>query len=99
MNEINYLIVNQDHEIIEHHLDLIYTLHHFIRGRQFNRLSIDPAVDTYEMQVPVNGACDQENTLIDFTVQQLKKIQFDDETFYLVAYTLDLGDDTEAVEP
>lgn len=96
MNEINYLIISDDRNIVDYGLDLVYTLHHFIRGQQFNQLTIEPAPDDYDLAVPATGATDQDDTAtVNYPVHQDKKIQLDDQTFYLAYFTLDPGSDKE----
>lgn len=95
MNEINYLILNADRQIVDYGLELVYTLHHFIRGQQFNRLTIEPAPANYNLAIAVNGATDTEAATTDYPVHQLKKILLDDQTYYLTCYTLDPGSDME----
>ena len=96
MNEINYLFINGDHNIVDAGLELVYTLHHFIRGQQFNQLTIEPAPDDYDLAVPATGATDQDApATVAYPVHQSKKIQLDDQTFYLAYFTLDPGSDKE----
>lgn len=100
MNEINYLIITSDRNIVDYGLDLVYTLHHFIRGQQFNHLTIEPAPDDYDLAVPATGATDQDDTAtVNYPVHQAKKIQLDDQTFYLAYFTLDPGSDKEDPQP
>lgn len=100
MNEINYLIIDPNHEIVDAGLDLVYTLHHFIRGQQFNQLTIEPAPDDYDLAVPATGATDQDvPTTVNYPVHQSKKIQLDDQTFYLAYFTFDPGSDKEDPQP
>ena len=100
MNEINYLIIDTNQQIVDAGLDLVYTLHHFIRGQQFNQLTIEPAPEDYDLAVPVTGATDQEDTAtVKCPVHQTKKIQLDDQTFYLAYFTLDPGSDKEVPQP
>lgn len=100
MNEINYLIIDPNHEIVDAGLDLVYTLHHFIRGRQFNQLTIEPAPKDYDLAVPATGATNQDDTAtVAYPVHQSKKIQLDDQTFYLAYFTLDPGSDKEDQQP
>lgn len=100
MNEINYLIITGDRNIVDYGLDLVYTLHHFIRGQQFNQLTIEPAPDDYDLAVPVTGATDQDDTAtVNYPVHQAKKIQLDDQTFYLAYFTFDPGSDKEDPQP
>lgn len=100
MNEINYLIISGDRNIVDYGLDLVYTLHHFIRGQQFNQLTIEPAPDDYDLPVPATGATDQDDTAtVNYPVHQSKKIQLDDQTFYLAYFTLDPGSDKEDPQP
>lgn len=98
MNEINYFILDVDHNIIDSGLDLVYTLHHFMRGQQFNTLSIEPAAAEYEIEIPINGATDQEDVKIAYPIHQLKKIYVDATPYYLACYTLDPGSDEEGSE-
>lgn len=100
MNEINYLIIDGDRNIVDAGLDLVYTLHHFIRGQQFNQLTIEPAPEDYDLAVPATGATDQDDTAtVNYPVHQTKKIQLDDQTFYLTYFTLDPGSDKEDPQP
>lgn len=100
MNEINYLIISGDRNIVDYGLDLVYTLHHFIRGQQFNQLTIEPAPDDYDLAVPATGATDQDDTAtVNYPVHQSKKIQLDDQTFYLAYFTFDPGSDKEDPQP
>lgn len=100
MNEINYLIISGDRNIVDYGLDLVYTLHHFIRGQQFNQLTIEPAPEDYDLPVPATGATDQDDTAtVNYPVHQSKKIQLDDQTFYLAYFTLDPGSDKEDPQP
>lgn len=100
MNEINYLIISGDRNIVDYGLDLVYTLHHFIRGQQFNQLTIEPAPDDYDLAVPATGATDQDDAAtINYPVHQSKKIQLDDQTFYLAYFTFDPGSDKEDPQP
>lgn len=100
MNEINYLIIDPSHAIVDAGLDQVYTLHHFIRGQQFNQLTIEPAPEDYDLEVPATGATDQDDTAtVDYPVHQSKKIQLDDHTFYLAYFTLDPGSDKEDQQP
>ena len=100
MNEINYLIISGDRNIVDYGLDLVYTLHHFIRGQQFNLLTIEPAPDDYDLAVPATGATDQDDTAtVNYPVHQAKKIQLDDQTFYLTYFTFDPGSDKEDPQP
>lgn len=100
MNEINYLIISGDLNIVDYGLDLVYTLHHFIRGQQFNQLTIEPAPDDYDLAVPATGATDQDAlTTVNYPVHQSKKIQLDNQTFYLAYFTLDPGSDKEDPQP
>lgn len=89
MNEINYFIIDGSRNILDHGLELVYTIHHFIQGVQFHHLKIEPAPDTYDLTVPIPGATDQENPAAPVTVQQIKKISLDENVYYLVCYTLD----------
>lgn len=95
MNEINYLIIDSEHNIIETGLEMIYTVHQFLRGMQFKSLNIEPALQEYELPIPANGATDQELVLVDYPVHQLKKITIDDDVYYLVCYRLSIGEDTK----
>lgn len=100
MNEINYLIISGDRNIVDYGLDLVYTLHHFIRGQQFNQLTIEPAPDDYDLPVPATGATDQDDTAtVNYPVHQAKKIQLDDQNFYLTYFTFDPGSDKEDTQP
>ena len=99
MNEINYLIIDTDRAIVDYGLDLVYTVHHFIRGQQFSQLAIEPAPADYDLAIPSNGATDQETATVDCPVHQIKKIQLDDQTFYLAYFTLDPGSDKEVPQP
>lgn len=99
MNEIQYFIVDANHNIVDYGLDLIYTIHHFIRGTQFTKLTITPAVDTYDLAIPTNGATDQADTNVTCPVQQLKKIQLDDQSYFITCFALDPGFDEEVPEP
>lgn len=100
MNEINYLIISGDRNIVDYGLDQVYTLHHFIRGQQFNQLTIEPAPDDYDLAVPVTGATDQDApATVNYPVHQAKKIQLDDQTFYLTYFTFDPGSDKEDPQP
>lgn len=100
MNEINYLIVGGERNIVDAGLDQVYTLHHFIRGQQFNQLTIEPAPDDYDLAVPATGATDQDAlATVNYQVHQAKKIQLDDQTFYLAYFTLDPGSDKEDPQP
>lgn len=98
MNEITYLILDADHNIIDSGLELVYTLHHFIRGQQFNALGIEPAAAEYDLEIPATGATDTEIAMITFPVHQLKKIYIDATAYYLACYTLDPGSDEEVSE-
>lgn len=85
MNEINYLIVGPNHEIVDAGLDLVYTLHHFIRGQQFNQLTIEPAPDDYDLAVPATGATDQDDTAtVNYPVHQSKKSSLTTKPFILL---------------
>lgn len=100
MNEINYLIIDGERNIVDAGLDQVYTLHHFIRGQQFNQLTIEPAPDDYDLAVPATGATDQDAlATVNYPVHQAKKIQLDDQTFYLAYFTLDPGSDKEDPQP
>ena len=100
MNEINYLIISGDRNIVDYGLDLVYTLHHFIRGQHFNPLTIEPAPDDSDLPVPATGATDQDDTAtVNYPVHQSKKIKLDDQTFYLAYFTLDPGSDKEDPQP
>lgn len=98
MNEINYFILDADYNIIDSGLELVYTLHHFIRGQQFDTLGIEPAAAEYDLEIPINGATDQEDVKIAYPVHQLKKIYIDATAYYLACYTLDPGFDMEDPE-
>ena len=98
MNEINYFILDADHNIIDSGLELVYTLHHFIRGQQFDTLGIEPAAAEYDLEIPATGATDAENVMITYPVHQLKKIYVDATAYYLACYTLDPGSDKEVSE-
>lgn len=99
MNEINYLIIDSNQKIIDYGLDLVYTIHHFIRGQQFAHLTIEPAPADYDLAIPSNGATDQDEATAACPVHQTKKLQLDDQTFYLAYFTLDPGSDKEVPEP
>lgn len=99
MNEVNYLILDADHNIIDWGLELVYTIHHFIRGEQFNQLTIEPAPADYDLAVPTNGTTAQDAAAVTYPLHQVKKIQLDDQTFYLACFTLDFGSDKEAPQP
>lgn len=99
MNEINYFILDTDHNIIDSGLDLIYTLHHFIRGQQFDTLGIESAEAEYDLSIPANAATRTENATVMFPVHQLKKIYVDANVYYLACYTLDPGFDKEEPQP
>lgn len=100
MNEINYFIIDADHNIIDAGLELVYTLHHFIRGQQFDKLGIEPAAAEYDLAIPSNASTrlENENPTVMHPVHQLKKIYLDATTYYLVCYTLDPGSDKEVPE-
>lgn len=98
MNEINYFILDTDHNIIDSGLELVYTLHHFIRGQQFDSLAIVPAEAEYDLEIPANAATRTEGVTIAYPVHQLKKIYVDATAYYLACYTLDPGSDEEVSE-
>lgn len=98
MNEITYLILDTDHNIIDSGLELVYTLHHFIRGQQFDSLGIEPAAAEYDLEIPVTGATATENATIVYPVHQLKKIYVDETAYYLACFTLDPGSDEGVTE-
>ena len=100
MNEINYFILDTDHNIIDSGLELVYTLHHFIRGQQFDTLGIEPAAAEYDLEIPANAATrtENENVTVAYPVHQLKKIYVDATAYYLACYTLDPGSDEEVSE-
>jgi hypothetical protein len=98
MNEINYFILDADHNIIDSGLELVYTMHHFIRGQQFAALGIEPAAADYDLEIPANAATRTEGATIAYPVHQLKKIYIDETPYYLACYTLDPGSDMEVSE-
>ena len=99
MNETNYFILDADHNIIDSGLELVYTLHHFIRGLQFGTLGIEPAAAEYDLEIPATGATDAENVMITYPVYQLKKIYVDETAYYLACCTIDPGFDMEEPQP
>lgn len=92
MNETNFFVINDKNTIVDQGLDLVFVLHHFLQGRQYNHLEIEPASGTQKLNIESSGAPDvDEPPTTEMEVNRIKIITIGDYAYTLVCYRLDEG--------